>query len=41
MAKRKLILDTTESMSRIGFRRGLKLLSRFYKEYALSLEGIF
>ncbi len=39
MAKRKLILDTTESMSRIGFRRGFKLLSRFYKEYTHSLRG--
>ena len=39
MAKRKMILNTTESMSKIEFRRGLKLLSRFYKEYAHSLRG--
>jgi len=39
MAKRNLILNTTESMSRIGFRRGLKLLSRFYREYVHSFRG--
>lgn len=39
MAKRNLILNTTESISRIGFRHGIDLLSRFYKEYTHSLRG--
>lgn len=32
-------MNTTESISRIGFRHGIDLLSRFYKEYTHSLRG--